>query len=940
MELMMYKTKPTDPEEGKQLFSEDVIKDNGAKRFMFMTYEEIYDRIKSRKYSYYYEDTTFNNLIKLHVDFDLKMEIKTELERDKLCEKVSNEIIRNVNEKLKENGIENPETIILLSDTMMKLSIHIIYPKVVFRNMKSMKIFMEEIQTIDHAIYRIGAFRMMYCSKKGKKNVLMYYGSKNYNAENKEEYELFIDSCICNITVENVKIIEIPEMEKKIKESVEKTYTLKTNTDERDYIYSDVDWDKLKQFLHTLKKYSNDYENWLKIVFCLKDLYLSVYESQKEKVYELFEYFSKFSKKYNAEGNREIFFNVIPKININYLMYLAESEYRIYPIIKLDRKLFNPKNHKNIITMNKQYIEIDVNKALGYKYIFIKSPCGTGKTVNLLKLIKSLNDENIISITSRRNLAGEHMKVLNLKFYSDLLYEQYKNCNKLVIQLESLTKCNYKLFKNGVVILDEINSILTHLRSPTMNNRRKEIYDYLVEIVKNAKCVICLDADLADWNCEFLQDIQENEYIIYYNSVKNKSGTVVKIYESVQIMVDIMEEKIKKKQYFMACFDSLKEMNNIINYLKKHLNPESYLVYSSEIEYDIIDTEDWIDKYVFFTPSIIYGIDFNYAKVDVYSFTKKMHLNSQNIYQMLSRARQQNEVFVYCNKSKRYNKYESVEDVKEETLYYEKHLKKLVPTLKNDMEVDDTAYRTMYYNQKYIDGLLKSNIKEHLIEILYDKGYSIEYDKTEKKNCYDGVGEIPPSKIKENIVKLLKLDSKNLTDFEKKLVSDDKALEKHFNLRLILKNKLDDCILKSVNENLLIETFKNKYVKIKLCMELMQILEIEKFENLTKDLTDNFQSDLEGENLNKLKKIINSIKFTFNIRTKKYDDFSYYNIYLLCVTLLRQLFDVNMFKRKIIRIENKKYAYYDFKEEIYKNHIKIIEINNKNNLIYDISEED
>ena len=196
-------------------------------------------------------------------------------------------------------------------------------------------------------------------------------------------------------------------------------------------------------------------------------------------------------------------------------MYLAESEYRIYPIIKLDRKLFNPKNHKNIITMNKQYIEIDVNKALGYKYIFIKSPCGTGKTVNLLKLIKSLNNENIISITSRRNLAGEHMKVLNLKFYSDLLYEQYKNCNKLVIQLESLTKCNYKLFKNGVVILDEINSILTHLRSPTMNNRRKEIYDYLVEIVKNAKCVICLDADLADWNCELLQDIQENEYIIY-----------------------------------------------------------------------------------------------------------------------------------------------------------------------------------------------------------------------------------------------------------------------------------------------------------------------------------------------------------------------------------------------------------------------------------------
>ena len=70
--------------------------------------------------------------------------------------------------------------------------------------------------------------------------------------------------------------------------------------------------------------------------------------------------------------------------------------------------------------------------------------------------------------------------------------------------------------------MDEINSILTHLRSPTMNRRRKETYEYLIELIKNAKYVISLDADLTDWNIEFLQDIKTEEYIVYHNVVKNK----------------------------------------------------------------------------------------------------------------------------------------------------------------------------------------------------------------------------------------------------------------------------------------------------------------------------------------------------------------------------------------------------------------------------------
>ena len=75
------------------------------------------------------------------------------------------------------------------------------------------------------------------------------------------------------------------------------------------------------------------------------------------------------------------------------------------------------------------------------------------------------------------------------------------------------------------------------------------------------------DADLSDWNIKFLQEIKQTEYIIYYNTCKNKIGTDAIIYKSPQNMIDIMKQQIKDKKYFIGCFDSLRQMNKIIDYL-------------------------------------------------------------------------------------------------------------------------------------------------------------------------------------------------------------------------------------------------------------------------------------------------------------------------------------------------------------------------------------
>ena len=491
---------------------------------------------------------------------------------------------------------------------------------------------------------------------------------------------------------------------------------------------------------------------------------------------------------------------------------------------------------------------------------------------------------------------------------------------KLVVQLESLTKCNYSLYKDGVVILDEINSLLSHLRSPTLDKRRRDVYMYLVEIIQNAKYVIGLDADLSNWNVEFLQEIKQDNYIVYYNTIKNKNDIDAKFYICPQIMIDLMESQIKEKKYFVACFDSLRQMNKVIDYLSQFGNKDEWLIYSSEIDYGLIDTSTWVDKFIFFTPTIIYGIDYNFKSVDVFCFVYKTHLNPLMIYQMISRARKQNIVHVFVKEKEYFIKYKSVDDIINEVKLYENNFGCLLPEYNNYVDVDDKAYRIMYYNYKFMDSILKTNIRGYLIDMMENKGYFISYNNCIKSDRLDKK-EISKNKIKEKIIELLSLDKKNLSEFETELISSDKNIEKHFNLRIFLSGNIDTKLTRSVEENLFIETLKNKYSKIKICRELMNVLGINSLDDLTKEVSKKFNTDIKNEWLDEN---FDVVKKTFDIRTNKYNDFNYYNIYLLLITILKNLFDNRLFVSKKYILNKKEFYYYFINNDNLNNHINII----------------
>ena len=251
-----------------------------------------------------------------------------------------------------------------------------------------------------------------------------------------------------------------------------------------------------------------------------------------------------------------------------------------------------------------------------------------------------------------------------------------------------------------------------------------------------------------------------------------------------------------------------------------------------------------------------------------------------------------------------------------------------------------TSYTTSYVDKSEFiilsSKLLDKNLAEHLlfdklndyrisscreffncdIEIIKNAFNQIE-DFFKIYNSYDKILQYykkekqPRLYIKDNNNKILNLfhNIQNKTDFQIKLINDNKLFDKHINLMIFLHfDKYKD------KDN-------NKYKKIKICKELMDVLQIYSLDNLTKDVTTKFNTKIDN---NWLQLNIDIIKKTFDIRTNKYDCFHYYKIYLLLITILKNMFDDLLFIKKEICINRFRFYYYLLNHDIFNKHKNVI----------------
>jgi len=617
-------------------------------------------------------------------------------------------------------------------------------------------------------------------------------------------------------TVNHAEISTISfELKKWIMAHYDKPTCKKTNKIpkiNKNYIHL-YDKDELKTVLNGLdKKYLNNRSDWLKVTSILKS----------ENLYDLWNNWSIKSPVYDKVGNDKIWESLSPELDMMYINQISKTQLKVNRTMKLNLLTKKPTE-----TRNEKFINLDNFDYMNNRVLLIKSGTGTGKTFNSVKLIdkiRKVHHRKILSIVSRKSLAKQHQTNFNntaekllikLNYYETMSPDDMNACDELVIQIDSLWKLDWKKWRSCILYLDETNSMLDFLlTSTTLRTKRMDVWQTFNFIVKECGYLIGVDADMSDNVLNYFDELQMPTYLIH-NTYMNCVNRPAVHYSDKDKLIVNMKKKMKKGEHFIFCSDSLSEQKLIIEYLKqyceeKNLNCKSdFLVYSSEEGDDntlINITDNWKNRYVFYSPKIVYGLDFNNKDpIDVFFLGKSTSVNPLQFSQMIARTRNIKKLHYYIQERNHTLEFESVSDVKDHyeymINYYDKTIDKCDNYDKNYdassdaiklnqiksmkyLEIDNrtgeivfnnTMFEKLYYQNEYYDHVMRTAMTYHFEEILKQKGYVITQNNKKAKH------KIDVKKLKEDVENNFDVKVERILNDKNESLSDSEKMIKEQN---------------------------------------------------------------------------------------------------------------------------------------------------------------
>ena len=188
----------------------------------------------------------------------------------------------------------------------------------------------------------------------------------------------------------------------------------------------------------------------------------------------------------------------------------------------------------NISVFNERYItNFITNELLQTMYSrinFVKSPMSTGKTYLIEEYIRNIKG-NIIAISPRNTFTEEFRNRLNFQSYRDTTQFSGKT-KRIITQIDCLYKFENQLI--NTIIIDELESNLTHITSSLDNEYKMRSLMYLRDLINNCQNVLCLDAFLCNNTVNILLDD---------NNIKNTN-------------VFINEYKLSDRHYYISEYSS------------------------------------------------------------------------------------------------------------------------------------------------------------------------------------------------------------------------------------------------------------------------------------------------------------------------------------------------------------------------------------------------
>jgi len=287
----------------------------------------------------------------------------------------------------------------------------------------------------------------------------------------------------------------------------------------------------------------------------------------------------------------------------------------------------------------------------------LKSPYDTGKTQLLSKIIKRFSQyKKILWLSYRKTLTSDILGSFGNQYnFVDYQTGNYK-ADRLIIQLESILKVEGKEIFGGcelpsydLVIIDEVESILSQFNSPTFKGNSKTCFEYIEGILENSKKIITLDGDLGQKTYQFINAFGASvriENTIKFNP-KNYIITDDRNEYSQQILKDI---KDKKKIVIVSMSASECEyFKDLIEKFTEKEKPEdkpNILLYTGQSDdkkkSELKDVKKkWAEADVLlYSPTIEAGVNFDLEHFDkIYGLICSKSTTPRAFLQMLARIR-------------------------------------------------------------------------------------------------------------------------------------------------------------------------------------------------------------------------------------------------------------------------------------------------------------
>jgi len=215
--------------------------------------------------------------------------------------------------------------------------------------------------------------------------------------------------------------------------------------------------------------------------------------------------------------------NRFPEVS-NYQIKAILSKF--YPHITKDNSFKNFLNTfeiEKIQNVNIKKIDrIEPNHFTSDKVICFNTGMGSGKTTQTINFLKTI--ENFKWISPNKALAHNTMHRLkeehiDVKHYLDYKTKDKKNgvlndLDKLIVVINSIHYIDTSLSNNGVIIIDEVETLLDKFLGSFMQNKIV-VWNNFITLLRNATQIILLDAFITTKTLNFFKNILNDSINIY-----------------------------------------------------------------------------------------------------------------------------------------------------------------------------------------------------------------------------------------------------------------------------------------------------------------------------------------------------------------------------------------------------------------------------------------